>query len=91
MKKNEERAIALKYEKEKARAPKIVAKGKGDIARKIKKIANENNVPLYQDKDLSQLLEALDIDREIPENLYKAVAEVLAFVYKLNKNFNKKN
>jgi len=79
------RAVALKYNGDKDSAPKVVAKGKGHIAEKIIEAARENDVPLYEDKNLSQVLEALDIDTEIPHELYRAVAEVLAFIYKLNK------
>ncbi len=80
----QKKAVALKYNKGKDSAPKVVAKGKGYIAEKIIEAARENNVPLYEDKNLSQVLEALDIDTEIPSVLYRAVAEVLAFIYKLN-------
>jgi len=81
----QKKAVALKYNKGKDSAPKVVAKGKGYIAEKIIEAARENNVPLYEDKNLSQVLEALDLDTEIPSELYRAVAEVLAFIYKLNK------
>ena len=80
----QKKAVALKYNKDKDSAPKVVAKGKGYIAEKIIEAARENNVPLYEDKNLSQVLEALDLDTEIPPELYRAVAEVLAFIYKLN-------
>jgi len=80
----QKKAVALKYNKGKDSAPKVVAKGKGYIAEKIIEAARENNVPLYEDKNLSQVLEALDLDTEIPPELYRAVAEVLAFIYKLN-------
>ena len=80
----QKKAVALKYNKGRDSAPKVVAKGKGYIAEKIIEAARENNVPLYEDKNLSQVLEALDLDTEIPPELYRAVAEVLAFIYKLN-------
>ena len=83
------KAVALKYNRGKDNAPKVVAKGKGIIAEKIIETARENNVPLYEDKNLSQVLEALDIDTEIPHELYRAVAEVLAFIYKLNNQYEK--
>ncbi|MCD6295010.1 MAG: EscU/YscU/HrcU family type III secretion system export apparatus switch protein [Deltaproteobacteria bacterium] len=78
------KAIALKYDKRKDNAPKLTAKGKDDIAEKIIEIAKENRVPIYPDKDLVQVLEALDMDFEIPVELYRAVAEVLVFVHDLN-------
>ena len=80
----QKKAVALKYNKGRDSAPKVVAKGKGYIAEKIIEAARENNVPLYEDKNLSQVLEALDLDTEIPPELYRAVAELLAFIYKLN-------
>jgi len=79
------KAVALKYEMKKDRAPRVVARGKGEIARKIIEIAKEHNIPLYEDKELSQVLEALDLDTEIPAELFRAVAEVLAFIYRMNK------
>jgi flagellar biosynthesis protein len=84
MKKKKARAVALKYETEKDSAPRVVAKGRDLIAEKIIETARAHNVPLYEDKNLVQVLEALDIDTEIPPELYRAVAEVLAFIYRLN-------
>jgi flagellar biosynthesis protein len=78
------KAVALKYDEKKDRAPRVIAKGRGEIAEKIVAIAKANNVPLYEDKNLVQILEALDLKTEIPPELYRAVAEVLAFVYRLN-------
>lgn len=79
------KAVALKYHKEKDNAPKVVAKGKGSIADKIIEIARENKVPMVPDGDLVQVLEALDLEFEIPSQLYRAVAEVLVFVYDINR------
>ena len=84
MKKKKAKAVALKYETEKDSAPRVVAKGRDLIAEKIIETAKAHNVPLYEDKNLVQVLEALDIDTEIPPELYRAVAEVLAFIYRLN-------
>lgn len=81
----EKKAVALKYEAQAQRAPKVVGKGRGKVAEHIIRIAQENDIPLHEDKDLAQMLEALDIDTEIPPKLYKAVAEVLALIYRLNK------
>lgn len=78
------KAVALKYNKDKDPAPKVVAKGSGYIAEKIIETAKAHNVTLYEDKNLVQVLEALDLETEIPPELYRAVAEVLAFVYRLN-------
>jgi len=75
-------AVALKYDINKA--PKVVAKGEGHLADKIIDIAEEHGVTLYQDSELVKLLSRIDIDEEIPSNLYQAVAVVLAFVFQLN-------
>lgn len=78
------KAVALKYDGKTDKAPKVIARGRGDIAEKIIDIAKAYNVPLYEDKNLIQILEALDLETEIPPELYRAVAEVLAFIYRLN-------
>ena len=77
------KAAALKYDKEKGSAPKVVAKGKGSSAQKIISLAKENNLPIKKDEDLVELLSKVELDKEVPENLYKAVAEVFVFVYKM--------
>jgi flagellar biosynthesis protein len=84
MMKKKPKAVALKYEKEQDAAPRIVAKGRGFVAQKIMETARAHRVPLYEDKNLVQVLEALDLETEIPAELYRAVAEVLAFIYRLN-------
>ena len=78
------KAVALKYDRKKDNAPRVIAKGRGEIAEKIIEVARAHNVPLYEDKNLIQILEALDLETEIPAELYRAVAEVLAFIYRLN-------
>ncbi len=78
------KAVALKYDNKKNKAPRVIATGRGDIAEKIIEVAKAHNVPLYEDKNLVQLLEALELETEIPPELYRAVAEVLAFIYRLN-------
>jgi flagellar biosynthesis protein len=84
MMKKKPKAVALKYEKEKDAAPRLIAKGRGFVAEKIIEAARAHRVPLYEDKNLVQVLEALDLETEIPPELYRAVAEVLAFIYRLN-------
>ena len=87
MKKDElkDRAVALKYERGKAPAPKVTAKGRGLVAEKILAIARENNIPVRQDKLLLDALYKLDVNEEIPEELYRVIAEILAFVYRMNR------
>ncbi|RME57385.1 MAG: EscU/YscU/HrcU family type III secretion system export apparatus switch protein [Candidatus Dadabacteria bacterium] len=77
-------AVALKYDKETMTAPKVVAKGRGFIAERIKRIAKEAGVPVLERKPLARALyESVEVGAEIPRALYRAVAEVLAYVYRL--------
>lgn len=77
-------AVALKYDNEIMDAPFVVAKGSGPVAKNIRKIARENDVPLVEDKQLARnLYSSVDIGQEVPTELYQAVAELLAYVYKL--------
>jgi len=79
-------AVAIKYDEKKSHAPIVVAKGMDNIALQIKQIARENNVHIVQNPPLARSLYAeVEIDRVIPESLFAAVAEVLAYVYKMNK------
>jgi flagellar biosynthesis protein len=78
------KAAALRYDAGRDRAPRLTARGAGRIAEKIKALAREHQVPLVEDANLVQILEKLDVDTEIPTELYQAVAEVLAFVYRMN-------
>jgi len=83
-------AVALKYDAGKTTAPKVVAKGQDYLAQKIKAIAKENNVPLHEDVQLARALyKACEVGHEIPENLFKAVAQILAYIFKLKSD--KKN
>lgn len=75
-------AVALRYDKEREQAPRVIAKGVDNIALKIKEIGRENMVQIVENPPLArQLYGAVELDEIIPENLYKAVAEVLAFVF----------
>ncbi|GGD27612.1 EscU/YscU/HrcU family type III secretion system export apparatus switch protein [Pontibacillus salipaludis] len=78
-------AVALSYDEDQFNAPKVVAKGKGDIAANIINKANDHRVPIQEDPTLVKLLGELDINEKIPEELYQAVAEVFAYVYQLDK------
>ena len=77
--------VSLQYNRGGDHAPKVTAKGQGWVAEKIIAMAQEQNIPIKKDKDLMELLEKIDVDQEIPEALYKIVAELLAWVYHLNK------
>jgi flagellar biosynthesis protein len=84
-----EKAVALKYRAEEDRAPKVVARGQGLVAQAIKEIARKHNIPLRRDDDLIELLAQVDVDREIPAELYAAVAEVLSWVYRANEEMKR--
>jgi flagellar biosynthesis protein len=79
------KAVALRYDAAQDSAPKVVAKGSGHLAERILAVAREHGIAIHEDPDLLQTLAALDVDMEIPEALYRAVAEVLAFVYQTNR------
>lgn len=83
------KAAAIKYDKTKGTAPRVVAKGKGETAQKIISLAKEHNLPIRRDEDLVELLSKVELDKEVPENLYKAVAEVFVFVYKMTNQDSK--
>jgi flagellar biosynthetic protein FlhB len=77
-------AVALKYERGKMLAPVVLAKGAGHVAEKIREVARANSIPIVEDKPLAQALyKTVEIGDAIPEEWYKAVAEILAYVYKL--------
>jgi flagellar biosynthesis protein len=81
------KAVSLQYKKGKNAAPKVTAKGQGWMADRIIKMAHQNNIPIREDKDLLHLLSEIDVGQEVPESLYKVVAELLAWVYQLNQNY----
>ncbi|RDH85791.1 MAG: flagellar protein FhlB [endosymbiont of Escarpia spicata] len=75
-------AIALNYDGE--NAPKLSAKGRGEVAERILALAEEHDVPLHEDAELAALLSQIPLGDEIPEALYRAIAEVIAFAYILS-------
>ncbi len=77
-------AAALTYDRKKDAAPRVTARGHGVIAEKIIELAKKHDVPIKSDPALVQVLSKLDIDEQIPAEVYKAVAEILAFVYSVN-------
>lgn len=84
-----ERAAALKYDRKKDAAPKLTAKGKGAVAEKIREVAEEYDIPIHRDEDLMEMLEAVEIEQEIPIEIYAVVAEVFKYVYQLNQQKQK--
>ena len=80
-------ACALKYDQEEMESPKLVAKGTELFAKKIIDIAIENQVPVIENPPVARaIFRLVEVNREIPPDLYKAVAEILLFVYNLRKN-----
>ena len=78
------RAVALKHRRELAVAPRVVAQGRGEAADRILALAHEHQIPVREDGDLVELLAACELGQEIPEELFGVVAEILAFLYRLN-------
>ena len=79
------KAVALRYEPGRDTSPRVTAKGAGELAKRIIRTALENGVPVKEDPDLVEVLAGLDLDAEVPPEVYIAVAELLAFVYSMNK------
>ena len=85
-------AVALKYEVGESFAPKVVAKGQDLLAQKIKSIAKENNIPMHEDVQLARALyKVCQVGQEIPDNLFQAVAQILAYIFKLKENSKRNN
>ena len=84
MKDKDRKAVALKYERGRDAAPKITAKGRGAVADKILALAREHGIPIEKDSTLMEALYRLDLNEQIPEELYQIVAEILAFIYRMN-------
>ncbi len=85
MRDRRKKAAALRYRHRKDLAPKVMAKGSGITAEKILQLAKEHNIPIKEDVHLVEVLSTLDLYQEIPPELYKAVAEILVFVYRMTK------
>ncbi|HUT03872.1 MAG TPA: EscU/YscU/HrcU family type III secretion system export apparatus switch protein [bacterium] len=85
------KAAALAYDHRGPEAPRLIAKGKGDLAEKIIKLAKEHDIAIKEDADLVEALMLLDLEEAIPAELYKVVAEILAFVYSLNQKWKQLN
>ncbi len=85
------RAVALRYDQEQESAPRVLAKGQGDIAERIIALAEEHGIPLHEDHDLVRLLGVLEIDVQVPPTLYRALAEVLAHLYRTNAKLAERN
>ena len=84
------RAIALGYKPDSDRAPKVIAKGLGPVAEAILALAKKHNVHIHNDEALARSLYVLELGQEVPEQFYVAIAEVLAFVYRMDKSMRKR-
>jgi flagellar biosynthetic protein FlhB len=80
----DEIAVALTYDNKTMNAPRVTAKGRNEIAKSIKEIAKEYDIPIVTNVNLAHSLLALDLGQDVPENLYEAVAEVLRYIYELS-------
>lgn len=81
-------AVALKYDSSNMNAPKLLAKGAGKIAEKIKKLAEEHDIPIVENRELARNLNSMvEIGQEIPPTLFQAVAEILAYIYKIRSGY----
>ncbi|HFQ91728.1 MAG TPA: flagellar protein FhlB [Chromatiales bacterium] len=85
MKQETDIAIALEYDG--AHAPRVTAKGAGELARRIREVARQHDIPLHHDDQLVEILAQLELGEEIPETLYQVVAEIIAFIYVLKGKF----
>jgi len=80
-----QKAVALKYDAKVSSAPKVTAKGEGFKAESIIKIAKLNDIPIQKDEDLVEMLSQIELDAEIPPEMYSAIVEVFSFIYKSTK------
>ncbi|MCF8720613.1 EscU/YscU/HrcU family type III secretion system export apparatus switch protein [Nitrospina gracilis] len=80
-------AVSLRYDAGRDAAPVVTAKGQGLIAERIIELARANNIPIKEDPDLVQVLSQVNLNQEIPPAIYQVVAELLAFIYKMNQEY----
>lgn len=79
------KAVALRYDAQRDAAPRVVAKGAGLLADRILEVAREHGVHVHEDSGMVEVLARVQVESPVPEELYRAVAEVLAFVYRLDR------
>jgi flagellar biosynthesis protein len=85
--KPQKKAVAIKYDKERDAAPRVVGKGIGLLADTIIALAKEHGIPIQPNSDLVEILSRLNLNQEIPAETYVLVAEILAFVYRTNQSY----
>jgi flagellar biosynthesis protein len=91
MSKHNPKAVALRYDSSRDMAPKVAATGRGEVARRIVRTAQEVGVPIREDPDLLEVLATIPLGEEIPPDLYQTVAEILVFLYRLNGRYGEGN
>ena len=84
------KAVALKYEIGKDKAPKVIALGQGEIAKSILELAEKHDVPMFEDKSMAQLLSSLRLNRQIPKKFFPMVAEILSLIFQMDKDASKR-
>lgn len=77
----QQKAVSLQYDKEENDAPIVTAQGRGQTAKNIIRIAEENGIPIKKDEDLVNMLSQIELNQEIPVELYQAVSEIFSFIY----------
>ena len=75
--------MALGYNRQKDNAPKVLATGSGEVAKNIINLAKSHDIPIKENADLIEVLSKVDLNEEVPPNLYKAVAEIFSFLYQM--------
>jgi len=80
-------AVALQYDRDRDDAPKVAATGRGETADRILAEAERHGIPIREDPDLLEVLAQIPMGEEIPPDLYQAIAEILAFVYRMNERY----
>lgn len=88
-KSNRKTAVAVQYDRASMPAPRVVAKGRGVVAERLIALARENAIPIIEDKLLVETLDQLNVDQEIPGDLYQVVAEILVSIYKAEAGLRK--
>ena len=83
IKEKNKKAVALGYNRDKDNAPKVLASGSGEVAKNIINLAKSHDIPIKEDADLVEILSKVDLNQEVPPNLYKAVAEIFSILYKM--------
>jgi flagellar biosynthesis protein len=85
----QKKAVALSYQEKEDTAPRVIAKGKGILADSIIEAARKNDIPVQEDPSMIEVLHKLEVNEQIPEELYLAVAEIFSFIYQVDKHAEK--